>query len=96
MERRDTKKQGGYEANGHGGWVTTDESTVELSGTRAEVDLMVTALRVYIAERKKLLALGVHPEENHGSAYHPKQVAHPEDLLASIAQPVYEDEQVAT
>jgi hypothetical protein len=96
MERRDTKKQGGYEANGHGGWVTTDESTVELSGTRAEVDLIITSLRVYIAEQKKLLALGVHPKVDHGSAYHPKQVAYPDSLLKSIAEPVYEDEQVAT
>jgi len=94
MERLDKEKKGGYEANGHGGWVTTDESMVELSGTRAEADIIVAALRVYIAEKAKLGALGIHPEVSHGSAYHPRQVAYAEDLLASIAQPVYEDEQV--
>lgn len=96
MDRRDTKKEGGYEANGHAGWVTTDESTVELFGTRAEVDIIVAALEVYIAERKKLLTLGIRPKVNFGSAYYRKQVADPEDLLASIAHPVYKEEQVTT
>lgn len=96
MERKDFKKTGGYEANGHGGWVTTDESTTELVGTRAEADLIIDALRVYIAHQSINRALKVETRDGIGSAYYPKQKADPERLLETIVEPNFVKESSST
>lgn len=92
MQRKDIKKSGGYEANYNAGWVTTDESTAELAGTRAEVDVIVWALEYLVAEQNRLRSLRVtfsNPYEGKDGLYYSASHAEAEAVLQDIKQPNY-------
>jgi len=100
MERHDQKKTGGYHYGAHDeGYQRTDASTVELSGNIAEADLLVRALRVYVAVENIFHAMGVefNPDRYSRkglSGEKPKVYA--QDLLGQIAEPNYDSEPATT
>lgn len=90
MKRTDTHKTGSYEANYNAGWVTTDESTAELTGTKVEVEVIVWALEHLVLEQKRLRMLGVafsNPYQPQSGIYHSAQYASAEVVLHDIQEP---------
>ena len=91
MERRDYQKSGGYHYGSHDeGYQRTDESTVELAGNITEAEVIVDALKVYIALEDILRTMGVDFVLSKGGKkgrLEERPTVYARDLLSQIAEP---------